>query len=137
MRRKDHPTLPASAREIHDRIEHWRQTREKRSHMPADLWAAAVGLAREHGIYAVAQALGLSYGALKNRVGQAPENEAVAETPPDGFIELPPPFAGASEAMTGIMELTAVDGAKMVIRLPGSERLDVLGLAQVFWRRGA
>jgi hypothetical protein len=137
MRKQNRPDLPASAHEIHDRIEHWRQTRQKRTHMPADLWAAAVGLAREHGIYSVAHALELSYGALKNHVARAGENEPVAETPANGFVELPPPQIGTPEQMAGELEFTAADGAKLTMRLPRIGAIDILGLAQAFWRRGA
>ena len=139
MRSKNRPDLPASAHDIHDRIEHWRKTRQNRTHMPVDLWAAAVGLAREHGIYAVAQALDLSYGALKDRVARAAENEPVTETPPAGFVELPPPPPpqAGTEQMSGEFEFAAADGAKLTIRLPRIGQIDVLGLAQAFWRRGA
>ena len=137
MRSKNRPDLPASAHDIHNRIEHWRETRQKRTHMPVDLWAAAVGLAREHGIYAVAQALDLSYGALKHHVAQAAENEPAAETPANGFVELPPPHVSAPEQMTCELELAGADGAKLTIRLPSIGQIDILGLAQAFWRREA
>ncbi len=39
--------------------------------MPAELWAAAVGLARRSGVYPVARALSVDYGALRRRVAEA------------------------------------------------------------------
>ena len=48
-------------------IERWRGTRTKRSPMPESLWQVAAALAREHGVYAAAQELGLSYGSLRTR----------------------------------------------------------------------
>jgi hypothetical protein len=39
--------------------------------MPAALWAAAVALARQHGLYLMARALRVDYGALKKRMDAA------------------------------------------------------------------
>ena len=61
-------------------IERWRQTRAKRSPMPEPIWQRAVELAREHGVYATAQALGLSYGSLRTRT----EAAAVSPRKADG-----------------------------------------------------
>ena len=68
------------------RIERWRETRPYRhASMPADLWAAAVALARRHGLYQTARTLRVDYGALKKRVDahRAPDHGPV-------FVELSP-----------------------------------------------
>ena len=45
------------------RIARWRETRTHRgAPMPATLWAAAVALARQHGLYTTTRTLRLDYG---------------------------------------------------------------------------
>ena len=54
------------------RIARWRETRPYRgAPMPAALWAAAMALARQHGLYATTRTLRLDYGSLKKRLGAA------------------------------------------------------------------
>ena len=50
------------------RIARWRETRPYRgAAMPAALWAAAIALARHHGLYTTARTLRIDYGSLKKR----------------------------------------------------------------------
>ncbi len=54
------------------RIVRWRATCPYRgAAMPAALWAAAVALARQHGLYTTARALHVDYGSPKKRLGAA------------------------------------------------------------------
>jgi len=74
---------------VRQRIDRWRQTRgHARAPLPRRLWAGAVALVPEHGLYGTARALGVSYGALKRHVDQqeAPRARATAR-----FVELRPP----------------------------------------------
>lgn len=66
---------------LRKQIERWRQTRTKRSAMPARLWGVTAELAREHGVYAAAQALGLSYTSLRTRIGATAGGTRQARTP--------------------------------------------------------
>src|SRR5207247_9292697 len=54
--------------QISRKIEQWRKTRLRRTRMPDELWDAAVALAREHGVYATARDLRISYDGLKSRL---------------------------------------------------------------------
>ena len=127
----------ARAEEIRRQIEHWRRTRTRQSPMPDELWDAAVDLARELGICPVARALRVDYGGLKRRLAAADEaGDGGVES--DAFVE----FEGAELLGTAapaglpvVVEFTGADGARMTIRLPGDEWLDVQGLAASFWRR--
>jgi hypothetical protein len=105
--------------------------------MPEELWRAAVLLARTYGVYAVARAPRVDYGALKKRTTD-PEACWKTRERPARFIELAPaPVFGQAEPAGMVVELSDVDGAKLVVRLPGSERLNVHRLAKAFWgRRG-
>ncbi len=120
-------------------IEHWRKTREKRSPMPEELWDAAVLAARAHGVWSVGQALHVNYESLKARVARAEEDEAAGPAPElsGGFVEVgAAQLVGPSAAPVTVVELSAVDGAKLAVRVEGGERLDVQVLIDSFWRRG-
>ena len=117
------------------RIEHWRRVRAKRSPMPAELWESAVSLARVHGVYAIARALRLNYETLKQRAGRGVTDGRDGTARSDGFVALD---AAQLVAPAGsVVELCGADGAQLRIRLVGGEALDVGGLAEAFWRRGA
>ena len=68
------------------RLERWRKTRPRGVAMPEELWAAAAKLARRHGVYPAARALGLEYNKLKRLSGHADRTERA--TPPPTFVEL-------------------------------------------------
>ena len=102
---------------VRRQLARWRQTRpHPRAPIPSAVWAAAVVLARQHGVSPMARALPIDYGALKAHVARA-----------DGLTEVagPPTF----------VELAAVTphpGPECVIEFdvpPGRPRLRVRGLA--------
>jgi hypothetical protein len=103
--------------------------------MPEELWRSAVLLARTHGVYAVARALRVDYGALKKRCND-PEACRKTRDMPGKFIELPrTPVFGRAEPDGVVVELSDADGAKLVVRLAGGEGLEVRSLAEAFWSR--
>jgi len=87
--------------------------------MPPALWEAAVSLARTHGIYAIARALRVSYETLKRRVEQPPGGGSLGRQEAPDFVEIPvAQLVPSSEATGTVVELTAPDGARLVVRLP-------------------
>jgi len=61
-----------SLEQIRERFKRWRETRGRGEHVPRELWAAAIGIARTHGLHVTARELHLDYGGLKRRQqGQA------------------------------------------------------------------
>ena len=55
-----------------------------------------------------------------------------------GGTGLKAPAAGACVDPAGaVIEISGADGAKLLIRARGGESVDVLGLAEAFWRRRA
>ena len=135
---KQQTALAAGVREVHDRIEHWRRTREKRTAMPEDLWNAAVSVARVHGAYRASRMLRVNYESLKGRLQLSAARPGDGETRPGGFVELSAEqLVGAAGHPATVVELSDVDGARLTIRLGGSEGLDVVGLANAFWSRRA
>src|SRR5438128_8206864 len=65
------PDIPLDMRKVYRRLERWRSAHTGRLPIPKRLWAAAVKLAREHGVSATAQALHLEYGKLKRLLESA------------------------------------------------------------------
>ena len=102
---------------VRRQLARWRQTRpHARAPIPAAVWAAAVVLARQHGVYPMARALPIDYGALKAHVARADDLTEVAGPPT--FVEL--------------AAVTPHPGPECVIEFdvpPGRPRLRVRGLA--------
>lgn len=138
MKRKQRSKFPAKVKAVRTRIERWRRTRKKRSRMPEDLWAAAVALARVHGVYRMSQALTVNYETLRRRTtGPKKTRRGGQSGPAASFIELGAgQFVGAPDPTATVVELADRDGAKLTIRFPGSKQVDLEGLANWFWGRG-
>lgn len=112
---------------VRRRLERWRRTRaHPRSPIPDAVWAGAVTLVREHGLYRTARTLRVNYGALKQHVEAAAA--ACARTPP-AFVEFagPPVDLGAC-----VIEVEGPHGT-LRIRLPGLAPADVLALSRAVW----
>ena len=133
MGRRRRKALPARVDGVRARIERWRRAREGRARMPEDLWDAVVALAQAHGVYATARDLKLGYQTLKKRVKRASTVRCDG-----GFVELEgAQLVGSRWSVGTELEFVRADGAKLMIRLPGGEGLDVQGLAAAFWSSGA
>jgi hypothetical protein len=145
----DVPDIPHNMRKVHRRFERWRTAHTGRLPIPGPLWAAAVGLAREHGIFHTAKVLHLEYGKLKRLVESAgPVNAKVpaakgrvakaratgprrarSNTPP-AFVEfMTSQAAGVSECL---IELEGRRG-KMRIQWKGTTAPDLGGLSRALW----
>lgn len=130
---KRHDEAAALAR-LTEQVGAWRQSRAKAGRMPEPLWAEAVALARQLGVNTVRNALGLNYGALRERV----ERKA-GRAVPASFVELSgAQVLGAAPAATGaVVEVADTDGARLTVRLDAGTVLDVARLVEAFrGRRG-
>ena len=86
----------------------------RRAKLPESIWEAAAELAREHGVYAVAQALRLDYMGLKKRLGEVASRRPNKSKPV--FVELiAPPSAKHEECL---IEFESTRGDKMRIHWP-------------------
>ena len=90
-------------------------------------------LAGAHGVSLVARALALDFFGLKRRVeaAKAPRRSALAPSP--GFVEVPL-IGRPGPAASCTVELEGGAGARMTIRWEGQPGLDLVGLAEAFWR---
>lgn len=153
-----HPQLDLKQlSELRDEIFAWRKTRARRTRMPEELWSRAVALANEHGVWRVAQFVRVRFDTLKSRVesaGEASSSARCHDARPgrSGFVEMaiPPAAAapiplvdskvgrasGAPSAATHstIIELSAANGARLVIGLDKADALDVENVAAALWR---
>ena len=112
------------------RIARWRDTRTHRgAPMPTTLWAAAVALARQHGLYPTARTLHVDYGALKKRLDAA----GAGRVPSPAFIELP--AARPTGLGPCVIDLHGARGRRMRIEVAGVTVADLVTLTQVAWGR--
>lgn len=89
MNRKSTPPMPEAIAQLQRQLDEFRNTQPQRTKLPEPLWQAAVGLARQHGIYSVAHPLRLDYMGLKRRLGGVPAPRRKASKPT--FVELAAP----------------------------------------------
>ena len=57
-----------SLEQIAQRFRRWRESRKRGEHIPPALWLAAVGMAKEHGLYRIAHELRIDHDGLKKRL---------------------------------------------------------------------
>jgi hypothetical protein len=132
---KSNRSFSSDIEEARRRLGVWRKSRSRGKRIPAPLWALAAALARTHGVSPISQRLGLDYNCLKRRAeATAPLRRSRVEPPP-GFIELPL-IGQLGNSPNCTVELARVEGARMTIRWEGKEGLDLVGLAEAFWRSG-
>lgn len=124
---------------LSERVERWRERREgARERIPEDLWNAAVVVAHVEGVYATSKALRFNYASLKERVALSESKERgepCEKSEAMSFIEL-----GTGELGGGsktVVELVGRSGGRVRIDVSGTSGVDVVGLAQAFWRHEA
>ena len=127
----DKKDIPVAMEKVHRRFQRWRKTRRGRAPIPRRLWAAAASLAREHGVNATSQALGLEFNKLRSFVGFEKTRRKRATAAPR-FLELVAAApAGGSE---WVIELEGRRG-KMRIEWKGSAAPDLASLGRLLWER--
>ncbi len=91
MPHRNPPDIPIEMAKVSRRLERWRKIRRGREPIPKRLWAAAVSVAREHGINPTSKALHLEFRKLKEFVesGKPAKRKRTAGPMPE-FVELMP-----------------------------------------------
>ena len=113
------------------RVEDWRRGGGGRgSRIPEELWNEAVEVARVAGLYATARALRFNYERLKERAGQAAGKESGNAS---RFVALQLPQLNGGAKV--VVDLLGRDGEHVRIELSGASGMDVVALAQAFWKR--
>jgi hypothetical protein len=99
---------------VRRRLDRWRRARpHARAPLPPRLWAAAVALVAEQGVYRTARALHLDYGTLKRHVDEGAGPARVSGRP--RFIELP----AAPVTADAVIDVDRPGGSTVRVRLPG------------------
>ena len=112
MNRKSTAPIPEVITQLQRQLDQFRSTRPARTKLPEPLWQAAVELARQHGIYAVAHPLGLDYTRLKQRLEGIPSRPRKPAKP--AFVELI--GRGAATLPECVIEFESAGGGKMRIQ---------------------
>ena len=124
-----------SLEQVEQRFRRWRESRKQGKRIPADLWVAAAGMAKQHGVHRVARELRLDYNGLKNRVG--PVGSATGAPKVDAkFVELfgaPAPTPTLAPVCECAVELENARGAKMRVQLNGHGLAGLERLCSSFW----
>lgn len=115
--------------QLQHQLEEFRSTQPRPKKLPESLWRAAVELAREHGVYAVAHPLRLDYRGLKKRLGGVSHRRRRARKP--AFVELiAPPSAMLRECL---IEFESLHGGKVRIEWKAAAPPDWMNLLRA-WR---
>jgi hypothetical protein len=121
--------IPEPIVQLQRQLDEIRSTRSHRTKLPETLWQAAVELARQHGVHAVAHPLRLDYVGLKKRLGGDPDLHKKATKP--AFVELLTTHAATLEEC--VIEFESSVGSKMRIQWKGSGAPDWISLLRA-WR---
>jgi len=113
-----------SLEEAKVRFEEWRKNRRGKARIPAELWSAAVEVARKEGINRTARELHVAWDDLKRHM------PAAGAVPQPAFVELvPPPVQSVAECT---LEVEGRRG-KLRIQLKGASASDLASLSRVLW----
>ena len=114
-----------SLEEAKVRFEEWRKNRRGKARIPAELWSAAVEVARKEGINRTARELHVAWDDLKRHM---PATGAVPQQP--AFVELVTPQVQSVAECT--LEVEGRRG-KLRIQLKGASASDLASLSRVLW----
>jgi len=124
MSERPNVAVPAAIQEVQLEFENWRRDRKRGERIPGNLWAAAVELAKQHGVWPTARALHLDHSRLKRCVRNGEDDEKSS-----GFVELIPE---GSVLCACIVEMEDGQGARMRVEMKGAA-VDVTALSRTFW----
>ncbi len=120
--------VPEAITQLQRQLEQFRSSRPVRTKLPESLWQAALELARQHGIYAVAHPLRLDYTRLKQRLGGRPSQPRKRNKP--AFVELI--GDGAAGLPECVIEFESAGGGKMRIQWKAAVPPDWVGLLRAW-----
>jgi hypothetical protein len=117
LNEKSNAAIPEPIVLLQRQLEQFRSSHTHRARIPEALWQAAVELAREHGLNAVAHPLRLGYMGLKRRLAAVAEIPEKKQSRSPGFVELVTPYAAAGAEC--VIEFESQSGGKMRIQWKG------------------
>jgi len=123
--------IPEPIVQLQRQLDQFRSAQPHRAKIPEGLWQAAVELARQHGLYAVAHPLRLDYVGLKRRLEGVTKLEKKKKTASPRFVELI--AAHPATVAECVIEFESGSGGKMRIQWKGSGAPDWASLLSA-WR---
>jgi hypothetical protein len=126
MRRSE--TAIISLEEAKGRFEEWRSNRRRKARIPAELWSAAVEVARKEGLNRTARELHVAWDDLKRRMETT--GEVRRQPGPPAFVELVAPQTQSVPECT--LEVEARLG-KLRIQLKGASVSDLATLSRALF----
>ena len=130
MNDKDGVSIPEPIVQLQRQLDQFRSAQPHRAKIPEGMWQAAVELARQHGLYAVAHPLRLDYVGLKRRLEGVTKLEKKKKRASPRFVEL---IAAHPPAAECLIEFESKSGSKMRIQWKGSGAPDWSSLLRA-WR---
>ena len=127
---KNAVSIPEPIVQLQRQLDQFRSAQPHRAKIPEGMWQAAVELARQHGLYAVAHPLRLDYVGLKRRLEGATKVEKKKKGASPQFVELIAAHPAAAECL---IEFESKSGSKMRIQWKGSGAPDWSSLLRA-WR---
>jgi hypothetical protein len=127
---KNAVSIPEPIVQLQRQLDQFRSAQPHRAKIPEGMWQAAVELARQHGLYAVAHPLRLDYVGLKRRLEGATKVEKKKKGASPRFVELIAAHPAAAECL---IEFESKSGSKMRIQWKGSGAPDWSSLLRA-WR---
>jgi hypothetical protein len=131
LNEKSNVPIPEPIVQLQRQFEQFRSSHPLRARIPEALWRAAVELARQHGLNAVAHPLRLDYMGLKRRLADISEVSEKKKARTPGFVEWVAPYAAAGAEC--VIEFESQSGGKMRIQWKGSGAPDWSSLLRA-WR---
>jgi len=113
--------------EVKARFDQWRQSRQGRSRIPDELWAAAGELARQHGVNKISRVLRLEFNHLKRMAESARRVPSAKARKQPAFVELIAPRAGGPAEYS--IELEA-NGRTLRIQCRGASLVELAQLSR-------
>jgi hypothetical protein len=123
--------IPEPIIQLQRQLDQFRNAQPHRTKLPEALWQAAVELARQHGLHAVAHPLRLDYMGLKRRLAGGTEVRKKKKSVSPGFVELIAAHPGTEAEC--VIEFESSVGSKMRIQWKASTAPDWLSLFRA-WR---
>jgi hypothetical protein len=131
LNEKTNAVIPEPIVQLQRQFEQFRSSHALRARIPEALWRAAVELARQHGLNAVAHPLRLDYMGLKRRLAEVAEIPEKKQSRSPGFVELVAPYPAVGAEC--VIEFESRGGGKMRIHWKGSGAPDWGSLLRA-WR---
>ena len=121
-------TAVITLEEARGRFEEWRSNRRGKARIPAELWSAAVEVARKEGINRTARELHVAWDDLKRRMTTT--GEVLRQPNPPAFVELVAPQIQSVPECT--LEVEGRQG-KLRIQLRGASVSDLATLSRALF----